>query len=167
MEIESVTHMCRPGGKERGYDIIGGELKWGRIGNRKFEFIIGNKYKVSRECDRKTRHKGAVGIYEGFRRKEDVCQVMLKCSDKRFAVDAADLIPYEGDIKEEHRKLVSPVKKMHLSVNGRCVCNCDTGATVNPAKLLRIEEFLNIPENSRCKNCNSIVKKQKLSMPAK
>jgi hypothetical protein len=159
METESMRQGYRSSGtKTRGYDIVDGQLKWGYVDKSKFEFIIGNKYKVSHENKAMILHRGAVGIYKGFRRKNDMCQAMLKCCGKRFAIAAVALIPYEGEIIEEHLKLITPIKKVHLLENGRCACKCDSAPNINPTKLC-IDEFLIVPENRRCKNCNTLARK--------
>jgi hypothetical protein len=161
MEFETRQRIGRGrSARERGYDIIDGELKWGYAGKDKFEFVVGNQYKVSHESKALMRHKGAVGVYKGFQLGNDMCLAILQCGRKKFKVDAAALVPYDGEISHEHLKLISPAKKVHLVENGRCVCKCDLGGAVNPAKMLGIEEFLAIPENSRCTNCNNMMKKQ-------
>ena len=144
--------------KTRGYDIVDGLLKWGYIGKDKFEFIIGNKYKVSHQNQAMTLHKNAVGIYKGFRRRNNSCTATLECCGKRFAIAALALIPYEGEINEKHLKLITPIKKVHLLEDGRCACKCDSSPNIFPPKLC-IDEFLTVPENKRCTNCNKFAKK--------
>ena len=156
MKIVSVQHgySHTPG---RCYDIVDGKLKWGYIGKNKFEFIIGNKYKVSHANTAIVLHKNAVGIYKGSRQFSNGCYAKLECCGKSFTVSAEALIAYDGEITEEHLKLITPIKKVHLLENGCCACKCDSSPSINPVKLC-IDEFLTIPENGRCKNCNNISK---------
>jgi hypothetical protein len=142
----------------RGYDLVDGELKWGYIGKDKFEFLLGQKYKVCHQNPAMTIHRNAVGIYKGFRQNDGKCHAILECCGKKFSTNPAALVPWEGDITEEHLKLITPLKKMHLLKDGRCACKCDGGYYVNPPKLLLID-FMEVPENSRCTNCNHIAKK--------
>lgn len=153
MEIES-RRLGRSCARGRGYDIIDGKLKYGYIGKNKFEFIIGNKYKVLHQSPAMVLHKGAVGVYKKFGRNKGR-YVILECCGKNFTVAPESLIPYEGEIAEEHVKLITPVKKVHLFEKDKCACKCDSSPNINPMKLC-IEEFLAVPENSRCTNCNRL-----------
>ena len=158
METESVREGSIHG--TRGYSIVDGQL-WGYVGKDKFKFIIGNKYKVSHQNKAKTLHNGAVGIYKGFRRfrdRENMCYATLECCGKKFVIAAVALVPYDGAISKEHLKLITPTKKVHLLENGRCACKCDSSPNIDPPKLC-IVEFLTVPENKRCTNCNKFAKK--------
>jgi hypothetical protein len=152
----------------RCYELESGKLKWGNAQGQKFEFVRGQKYKVSYLNPARTRHKGAVGVYVGSRhgggyRREDSywvefwCTAILKCMGKMFQVDPAALVPWEGEIAEKHLKLISPLKRAHLNCDNLPACGCSRNPDIKGG-ILGIEDFLTIPENSRCKNCNSIAK---------
>ena len=106
----------------------------------------------------KTLHKNAVGIYIGARHRKNSCTATLECCGKRFSITPEVLVPYEGEINEEHLKLITPIKKVHLLEYDRCACKCDSNPNIYPPKLC-IDEFLTVPENKRCANCNKLAKK--------
>ena len=145
----------------RGYDVIDGELKWGYVGRERFEFVKGNKYMVRHENPAKALHKGAVGILSGIRcnEKHRSYSAVLKCCRKRFQINPAALVPYDGEITEKHLELITPLKKVHLSEDGRCICKCDKTPHTNPTKLV-YDDFMTVPENTRCTNCNRIISKR-------
>jgi hypothetical protein len=154
----------------RRYEIVDGKLKWGYDQGGKFEFLRGQKYKVSYLNPARARHKGAVGIYVGSRRGGDYCRdgshwvepwctAILECMGKKFAVDPAALVPWEGEITEEHLKLISPVKgRVHLIKDNQPACSCSRRSDIGH-RTLPMEDFLAIPENSRCKSCNYVAKR--------
>ena len=164
--IEEQGHASHGG---RRYEIVDGKLKWGYGHGRKFEFLRGQKYRVSYLNPGQTHHKGAIGVYVGsrhgggYRRDgshcvEPWCTAILECMGKRFQVDPAALAPWEGEITEEHLKLISPVRKRaHLMRDNQPACGCSSKPNIGHGTL-PIEDFLATPENSRCKNCNSIAK---------
>ena len=159
---------ARYGGRR--YEIVDGKLKWGYDDHgRKFEYLYGQKYRVSYLNPAQAHHRDAVGVYVGSRhgggyRRDDSywvvpwCKAILECMGKRFQVDPAALVPWEGEVTEEHLKLISPVRKRtHLMRDNQPACGCSRGPDIGHGTL-PIEDFLAIPENSRCKNCNSIAK---------
>jgi hypothetical protein len=142
----------------RSIKIVNDRLKYGYSQGRKFKFVRGQMYKVSYLNPSRTQHKGAVGVYIGSRHGRDWCKAILECMGKKFQVDASALIPWEGEITKEHLKLISPVnKRVHLMINNQPACGCSTNRNVGLGTL-RLEDFLDIPENSRCKSCNSKAK---------
>jgi len=141
----------------RTYDVVDGKLKCGYHQGVRFEFIRGQKFKVSPLGPRRKRHKGAVGIYLGCRATESGYVAILECIGKKFYADADALVPWEGEITEEHLKLISPPKKTHLLIDNRCACNCDSNPYVKRPALC-MEEFLKLLESHRCSNCNGIAK---------
>ena len=144
----------------RPYEIVNGKLKWGYDQGHKFEFVRGQKYKVSYLNPRRTQHKGAVGVYVGSRRGRDWCKATLECMGKKLQVDASALVPWEGEITQEHLKLISPGnKRVHLMINNQPACGCSKSTDVGLGTLA-MDDFLTIPENSRCNHCNSIAKKR-------
>lgn len=139
----------------RRYEIVNGRLKWGYAQGRKFEFVLGQKYKVSYLNPARTQHKGAVGFYVGSRHGGDWCKAIIECMGKKFQVDASALIPWEGEVTQEYLKLISPVsKRVHLMIDNLPACGCCKSPDIGLGTL-GLEDFLTIPENSRCKNCNS------------
>lgn len=136
------------------YQVIDKELKWGRRNGKKFDFIYGNKYKVSYLNPQKVKHKNAVGVYIGCRKTRNGYKATLGCLNEKFTVDIESLVPWDGEITKEHLKLISPDKKTHLLLDGRCACKCDTSPGADPPKM-KVEDFLNLPENHRCPLCNN------------
>ena len=136
-------------------DIVNGRLKWGYDQGHKFEFVPGQKYQVSYLNPARTQHKCAVGVYVGSRRGRNSCKATLECMGKQFKVDALELVPWEGEITQEHLKLISPVnKRFHLMIDNQPACGCSKSLDIGLGTL-DMEGFLIIPENSRCKNCKS------------
>lgn len=150
----------RASSKEHGrqYELVDGKLKWGQNEAGRFEFDEGLKFKVSYQSPLMTRHKGAVGVYKRSRVYRDFCLAFLDCLGKEFSVHAWSLVPYDGPILPEHKKLISPSKKTHLLEDGRCACKCDSSQGMTPPKLA-IEEFMTIPDSFRCANCNRMALK--------
>ena len=142
----------------RPLERVNGRLKYGYTKGHKFEFVPGQKYKVSYLSPARTQYKGAVGVYVSSRCGRDWCKATLECMGKRFKVDASALVPWEGEITQEHLKLISPDnKRFHLLINKQPACGCSKSPDVGLGTL-DMKDFLAIPENSRCKNCNSIAK---------
>lgn len=155
-EFEIMAEIYKSRGIRR-LEIVNGRLKWGYHQGRKFEFVHGQKYKVSHLNPARTRHKGAVGVYVRSRAGRSSCSVTLECQGEKFQVDALSIVPWEGEITPEHRKLISPARPFHLLVDSLPICRC----TKTPNVAIGThngDDFLIIPENSRCKNCNSIAK---------
>jgi hypothetical protein len=152
-------HIQRGDGRYGGrpYDAVDDKLKWGYHQGARFEFIRGQIFKVSRVNPARRHHEGAVGIYLGCRGTESGHMAILKCLGKEFYADADTLVPWEGEITEEHLKLISARKKTHLLIDNHCACKCDSNPCVKrPA--LSMEEFLKVLESHRCSNCNGIAK---------
>jgi len=82
-------------GRMRSYEIVDGKLKWGRIGNEKFQFVPGRKYIVRHENAARTKHEGAVGILRGARLREGGCDVILECCGRKFYSPAEALLPWQ------------------------------------------------------------------------
>ena len=151
-----------PGLTGRAYRVVDGELKWGWIGKQKFPFVKGNKYQVRHASRDKALHKDAVGVLAGVRYrqndKDDIVRVVLECCGTPFHIDPIALVPYDGEITEEHVKLITPLRrKVHLAENGKCVCKCDLSPGTNPTGLVQ-DDFVAVPENKRCTNCNRILR---------
>jgi len=150
-------------GKVRRYRVADGKLRCGWLGQQRFEFVKGNKYKVDNQNPAKALHKDAVGILVGSRYRENdkerICRAVLDCCGKRFVVDPAQLVPYDGEITEKHLQLISPLrKKVHLAENSKCVCKCGISPQTSPTKL-DYDDFIAVPQNKRCANCNRIVRR--------
>jgi len=159
MEQEKIRRGLTYGTGSRRYEVIDGELKWAEpTHGMKFEFIHGHKYQVCHLNPAMSIHKGAVGIYKGVRYRDGNYHAILVCLGKKFMVDPAALLPWEGQITEEHLKLISPLKKVHLLQGNRCACKCDSTHQINQP-IVFYDEFISIPTNSRCTNCNRISKR--------
>jgi hypothetical protein len=147
--------MHRSGG--RPYEAVDGRLMWGHAGGIKFEFVSGRKFRVSNLNPRRKRHEGAVGIYLGCRKTESGYMAILECCGRKFYADAGALVPWEGEITEEHIDCISERKKVHLLSDNRCACKCDNNPYVKRPTLC-MDEFLKVKESCRCSNCNGIAK---------
>ena len=142
----------------RRYEIVNGRLKYGYAQGRKFEFVRGEKYKVSYLNPARTQHKGAVSVYVGSRRGRNWCKAILECMGKKLQVDASTLVPWEGEITKDPLKLINPGnKRVYLMINNQPACGCSKNTDVGLGTL-DMDDFLTIPENSRCNHCNSIAK---------
>jgi hypothetical protein len=145
----------RYGGRQ--YEAVDGRLKWGYDQGTRFEFAPGKKFRVSDFTPRRKRHEGAVGIYLGCRRTESGYMAILECCGRKFYADAGTLVPWEGEITDEHLNLISARKKVHLLSDDHCACRCDSHPWVTRPALC-IDEFLKVRESLRCNNCNGIAK---------
>jgi len=141
----------------RPYEAVDGRLKWGYDRGTRFEFVPGEKFQVSNFNPARKRHEGAVGTYLGCRRTESGYQAILECCGRKFYADADALIPWEGEITEEHLNRISARKKVHLLSDNRCACKCDSSPYVKRPALC-MEEFFKVRESCRCSNCNGIAK---------
>jgi len=142
------------GGTGGSYDAVGGRLKYGYHLGKRFEFVRGEMYKVS-HAGREKRHEGAVGIYLGSRRVDSGYMAILNCRGRKFYAPAGALAPWEGEITDEHLVLIASRKKVHLSLENRCACKCDSTPLAAPPRL-PMGEFLRVAEAARCSNCNGI-----------
>lgn len=159
MSKNLIQEFRRSNGKDtRRYEIHDGQLQWGENEDGRFQFDKGLQFKVCHQSSVMTRHKGAVGVYKSCRGYKGFCMAFLECLGKSFSVRAESLVPYDGLILPEHRKLISSNKKTHLCQNDRCACKCDSSQDMKPPKL-GIEDFMTIPDGERCTNCNRIAKK--------
>jgi hypothetical protein len=152
------TESVYEGSGSRRYEAVDGRLKWGYHQGVRFEFARGQKFQVSHPGSRRKHHNnGAVGVYLGCRRTESGYMAILECLGRKFYAGAGTLVPWDGEITEEHLKLISPPKKTHLLIDNRYACKCDSGPYVNRPALC-MEEFLKVLESHRCSNCNGIAK---------
>lgn len=149
------TSVGRYGG--RPYEAVDGRLKCGHDRGSRFEFVPGKKFRVSHFTPRRKRHEGAVGVYLGCRRTESGYMAILECCGRKFYADADALVPWEGEITEEHLNCISARKKVHLLSDNRCACRCDSHPHVKRPALC-MEEFLKVRESYRCSNCNGTAK---------
>ena len=144
--------------------VEAGVLVWVKHNGKKFDVVPGNKYKVSYDNPQRMMHKNAVGIYIESRNIGSCncdyrVMAILECCGKKFQVEATVLMPWDGQICKEHRKLISPKKKYHLMRNGQCACKCGEVKEAE-SRMLCDEDFMAIAENSRCKNCGYALKRE-------
>jgi len=139
---------------------VDGRLAWVKR-KKKFKVKRGNTYQVKYDNPKRTMHKDAVGVYVGSRISKNSVMATLECCGKKFRVDATTLMPWKGEITSEHLKFISPKNKYHLKREEGSACKCDCSGFVNPeVRLLSDEDFLSMPESTRCVKCGYALKRE-------